>query len=52
MGYEFEVHSWEGNVNDGYQYVEKYAGDDKEEAFRVINELKENGAGCVKLEWR
>ena len=54
MGNEFEVWNWEKccNGNDDYEYVIRYSGENKEEAFKKIEELKKQGSGCVKLEWR
>ena len=58
MGNEFEVNSWEKQCEgkaksmDDYKWIQYYAGEDKEEAFAVMEKLKESGAACVKLEWR
>lgn len=56
MGNEFEVWSWETDERQGgketFKWVNMYAGEEKAEAFRVMEELKRAGARCVKLEWR
>ena len=51
MGNEFEVYRWVKNEI-GYQYELVYEGFDLNEALGVMQELKAQGEGCVKLEWR
>lgn len=60
MGHEFEVEVWtfigvhkegESSIAD-YRWNTEYAGDDKAEAFKVLEGLKENGAKCARLVWR
>lgn len=55
MGNTFEVSSWERiseNRLDDYAYVVKYQGEDMAKALEVMSQLKKDGAGCVRLEWR
>jgi hypothetical protein len=54
MGNEFEVWSWVPSqlAAHGYQWIQVYAGEDKAEAFRIVESEKARGVGCVKLEWR
>ena len=59
MGNEFEVWSWElkpgcteyGCIDD-YMYSLKYSGEDRTKAIYTMEELKRNGAACVKFMWR
>ncbi len=60
MGHEFEVEVWtyigshvEGETSiDDYQWNMEYSGDDKAEAFKALEGLKEGGAKCARLVWR
>ena len=56
MGREFEVWSWEDislpNKEEHLSYVQKYYGDDFDEAMATAKALKKSGAGCVKIMWR
>ena len=62
MGNEFEVWSWELQPGsavkldaaciDDYAYVLKYAGEDRVKAMYTMEELKRNGAACIKFMWR
>lgn len=51
MGYEFEVWAWT-LIGQKFEYIQKYAGDDFDEAMKIMKELKANGVACVKFEWR
>ena len=56
MGNSFEVWAWETDGFKGgketFKWVNMYGGEDKSKAFYVLHELKRQGVGCVKLEWR
>ena len=52
MGNQYEVWSWERINDDEFMYCAKYAGNNFDEAMRIMKEEKESGIGCVKLEWR
>jgi hypothetical protein len=54
MGNTFEVWSWVRalNIPEMYEWVQLYAGEDRAEAFDVLERAKDGGAPCVKLEWR
>lgn len=53
MGHTYEVWSWETKGGWGdYEYVKYYGGEDQAQAIKVMEDLKSNGAGCVKFYWR
>ena len=54
MGNTFQVSSWERAGVEGADgfWVIHYSGESKEESFAKMEQLKESGAKCVKLEWR
>ena len=62
MGNEFEVWSWELKPGkdvildaaciDDYVYALKYVGEDRVKAMYIMEELKRNGAACIKFMWR
>lgn len=61
MGNTFEVEAWvyvdnSNNMNvpsiADYRWEMVYEGDDKETAFKTLDDLKNKGVGCVRLTWR
>lgn len=56
MGSKFEVYSYVpipgGVPGQDYEYKLVYAGDEFEEALRIMGNEKVTGVRCCKLEWR
>lgn len=57
MGYEFTVYQFReiGKHPNGetmYTFIKYYEGQNKEEAFAMMEKLKKEDLGVVKLEWR
>ena len=57
MGNEFEVWAFtpvDPEKNDGmsYRWFNRYEGENFDEAIETMKEVKKEGIGCVKLEWR
>ena len=51
MGYTFEVNAWDRN-DDGYYWLQIYAGNSIMKAVYNLWWAKRQGWGCIKLEWR
>ena len=51
MGYTFEVNAWDRN-DDGYYWLQIYAGNSIMKAVYNLWWAKRNGWKCIKLEWR
>lgn len=49
MGREFDVSVW-NSVNASYEH--RWSGDTLVEALVQMQKLKEEGYGCIRLEWR
>jgi len=56
MGNKFVVLAWvfanEDLMDDTMHFEEKYRGESMEEALICAFELKRDGVGCVRIEWR
>jgi hypothetical protein len=47
MGYEYEVYIWTGR-----EYIPYWSGDNFHDAHMAMQHAANEGARCIKLEWR
>jgi len=51
MGNTWEVYAWT-RVDGRLKYIQIYAGESRRAAMRAARGAKNEGCGCVKIEWR